>query len=71
MNLKEFLNGRSRKEFAEKVGTTENYINNLCSNSHYVPGRKLADRILREANGLITRDELYYPEKNGDAGKKE
>jgi len=63
MKLKDYLRGRSRKEFAEKIGTTENYINNLCSNSRYFPGRKLARAIEEESNGKVTIRELLYPDQ--------
>ena len=62
MKLNVYLKGKSRKEFAEKVGTTENYINNLCSNSRYIPSRKLAEIIERATLGQVPRLELLYPE---------
>jgi DNA-binding transcriptional regulator YdaS (Cro superfamily) len=62
MKLNEFLKNKNRKEFAGKVGTTENYVNNLCSNSRYVPGRKLALRIEEASGGAVTIKELLYPD---------
>lgn len=62
MKLSEYLKNRKRFEFAEKVGVTKEYIDNLCSNSRYVPGRKLALRIEQATGGAVTTHELLYPE---------
>ena len=61
MKLNTYLNGQDRKLFAEKIGTTLNYVNNLCSDSVYVPGRKLALRIQEATGGAVTVMELLYP----------
>lgn len=63
MNLKTYLQGKDRAEFAKVVGTTKNYINNLCSDSVYVPGRKLALRIQEATGGQVTVMELLFPKK--------
>jgi DNA-binding transcriptional regulator YdaS (Cro superfamily) len=59
--LNSYLIGKDRNEFAIKIGTTINYLNNLCSNSKSRPGKKLALRIENATNGAITRMELLYP----------
>jgi len=59
--LRSYLKGRNRKEFADSVKTTVNVINNLCADSVYRPGKKLAFRIERITNGQIKmRDLLFY-----------
>jgi transcriptional regulator with XRE-family HTH domain len=56
MKLKTFLQNKSRQEFADKVGTTRNYINLLCT-GHRRPGPELARRIVMATEGMVTLEE--------------
>jgi transcriptional regulator with XRE-family HTH domain len=62
MKLSGYLKGKSRADLAKKVKVSKGYIDNLCSNSRYVPGRKLAYRIEQATGGAVTTQELLYPE---------
>lgn len=62
MDLKSYLKGKSRREFAEKIGTSLNYINNLCQRPSQA-GKNIALRIEQATGGAVTRMELLYPEK--------
>ncbi len=64
MKLNEYLKGKNRKAFARDIGTSVHYLNNLCSDSVYVPGRKMAARIEEATGGAVSRLELLYPDKN-------
>jgi DNA-binding transcriptional regulator YdaS (Cro superfamily) len=61
--LNVYLSGKNRSEFAEKVGTTVNYLNNLCSDSRYIPGRNIALRIEQATGGAVTLRELLFPDQ--------
>jgi len=62
MDLKSYLKGKSRREFAEKIGTSLNYINNLCQRPTQA-GKNIALRIEQATGGAVTRMELLYPTK--------
>ncbi len=64
MDLKQFLKGKDRKNFATQIGTTKNYINLLaCRNRR--PSPDLALRIEEATGGAVSRMELLYPEQTG------
>ena len=71
MQLKEYLKSKNRAEFAAEVGTTLNYINNICTNPT-LAGKALALRIEQATGGAVSRLELLYPEehKRGPAGQR-
>jgi len=60
MDLKSYLVGKCRKTFAEQIGTTIHYVNNLCWGGA-APGKNLALRIEEATSGAVTRLELLYP----------
>ena len=62
MDLKTYLKGKNRSEFARSVKTSVHYINNLCQNSGQI-GKTLALRIEEATHGAVTRMELLYPEE--------
>ena len=69
MDLRSYLNGKCRKTFAEQIGTTTNYINNLCWGGAS-PGKNLALRIEQATGGAVTLRELLFPEQaNGGQPK--
>ena len=61
MKLKEYLKGKSRKEFAATLNVSEGHINNLCSGTR-VPSRILAQAIEKASKGKVTVLELLFPE---------
>jgi len=63
MELKTYIkqSGKSREQFAQEIGTTKNYINNLCQKNHF-PGRKLALKIEKSTNGEVSKMDLLFPE---------
>jgi hypothetical protein len=63
MDLKTYLAKRDREEFARKIGTTKNYINNLCQQAAF-PGRKLALKIEQETGGAVSIRDLLFPIEN-------
>ncbi len=63
--LNTFLKNKDRAKFAKKVKCSKGHIDNLCSDSTYVPGRKLAARIEKATNGELKAIELLYPETKG------
>ncbi|MCK4828582.1 helix-turn-helix domain-containing protein [bacterium] len=60
MRLKDYLKGKDRKEFAEQIGTTKNYVNLLVCNSRR-PSPELALKIEQATNGAVNKLELLYP----------
>lgn len=62
MNLKTYLAGKSRQEFAEKIESTVHYINNLCQGAA-TPGKNLALRIEQTTGGAVTLRELLFPQE--------
>jgi len=62
MQLREYLKGKDRKEFACKIGTTKNYVNLLACMDRR-PGPNLAARIEQATDGQVSRMELLYPEE--------
>lgn len=58
--LKDYLDGKSRLEFALKIGTTKPYVDRLLYSASPSPG--LALRIEHATGGLVTRDMMLYPE---------
>lgn len=61
MKLRDYLRNKDRSEFAKRVGVSTGHINNLCSDSRYVPSRKLALRIEQETKGKVKLRELLFP----------
>jgi len=59
--LNAFLKGKSREDFAKKVGTTKNYINLLVTDQRR-PSPGLALRIQNATGGHVTVLELLYPD---------
>lgn len=64
MDLKTYLLDKNRTEFAEKIGTTVNYINNLCQNPQQA-GKKIAISIEQATGGAVTLRELLFPDQKG------
>ena len=62
MTLREYFKNKDRETFAQKIGTTKNYLNLLICGSRF-PSRKLALKIEKESEGKVTILELLYPEK--------
>lgn len=64
MDLKTYFStfGKSRADFAKEIGSTLNYINNLCQRPNQV-GKKTALRISQATNGKVSVMELLFPEK--------
>lgn len=62
MTLKQYLKlkKKDRQWFAEKIGTTKNYVNNLACGAR--PSPELALKIEKATAGKVTRDELLFPE---------
>jgi len=60
MDLKEYLKGRSREEFAKQIGTTKNYLNLLVCRSRR-PSPELAFKIEQITGGVVDRMALLYP----------
>lgn len=60
MDLKQYLKGRDREEFAKQIGTTKNYLNLLVCGSRR-PSPELAAKIEEASEGAVTRMELLYP----------
>jgi hypothetical protein len=58
--LKDYLNGKSRFEFALKIGTTKPYVDRLLYFAK--PSPRLALRIEQATGGQVTRDMMLYPE---------
>jgi transcriptional regulator with XRE-family HTH domain len=65
MDLKTYIkiSGKSREQFAREVGTTKNYINNLCQKNHF-PSRKLAQKIEKISKGKVKKEHLLFPKDN-------
>ena len=61
MNLKEYLDERDRRMFAEKVGISYGYLRLLVS-YHKMPSRKLAAKISQATGGSVSIKELLYPD---------
>lgn len=61
-NLKNYLKGRNREEFASRIGTTKNYVNLLVTGARR-PSPDLALRIQEATDGNVTVWELLYPDK--------
>jgi len=66
MNLKTFLHKQDRAEFATKVGTTKNYIDQLCIRQRR-PSPELAQKIEEATNKQVTCLELLYPDQHQTA----
>ena len=60
MDLRTYLKGKSRKEFADKIKTSVNYINNLCQRPQQC-GKNTALRIEEATGGAVTLRELLFP----------
>jgi DNA-binding transcriptional regulator YdaS (Cro superfamily) len=56
-----YLKGKSREEFAAKIGTTFNYVNLLAAGARR-PSPELALKIEKATGGKVTRDEVLFPE---------
>lgn len=68
MDLKTYIETHTtRKEFAEKIGTTIFYLNNLCQDSKQA-GKKIAFRIEKETGGLVKPQDLWFTETNEGQG---
>jgi DNA-binding transcriptional regulator YdaS (Cro superfamily) len=63
MELKLFLKGKNRADFAEQIGTTRNYVNLLACRIRR-PSPALALRIEEATGGEVSRMELLYPDNN-------
>jgi len=61
MDLRTYLTGKSRKEFAVKLQTSVFYVNNLCQG--VTPGKKLALKIEQATGGAVTLRELLFPKE--------
>ena len=64
MNLRDYLKNKNRKDFAELIGTTKNYLNLLACGQRR-PSPELALRIEQATGGAVTRMELLYPQETG------
>lgn len=61
--------GLSIREVAEAVGVQQPTINRI-ENARKRPSPELALRLEEHFDGAITRDQIMYPEKYIDEGKK-
>ena len=64
MDLKTYFksSGVTRKELADKIGSSVNYINNLCQRP-FLCGKVTALRISEATGGQVTVMELLFPKK--------
>jgi DNA-binding transcriptional regulator YdaS (Cro superfamily) len=62
MDLKQYLKGKDRNNFATQLGTTKNYINLLACLARR-PSPDLALRIEEATGGAVSRMDLLYPEQ--------
>jgi DNA-binding transcriptional regulator YdaS (Cro superfamily) len=62
MDLKQYLKGKDRNNFATQLGTTKNYINLLVCRARR-PSPDLALRIEEATGGAVSRMDLLYPEQ--------
>jgi plasmid maintenance system antidote protein VapI len=70
MELKSYANNYGRKKLAKKLGTTLNYLNNLCQHPEQA-GKKMALRIEKESKGIVTKDDLWFPKQNKAGADRE
>jgi len=61
MELRAYLKGKSRKDFAGKIGRSVNYLNNLCQHPEQC-GKITARRIEQATDGAVTIREMLFPE---------
>jgi len=57
MKLTEYLRGKDRAEFASKINTTLNYLNNLCQRPERA-GKNIIFRIVAETRGEVGFDDF-------------
>lgn len=57
MELKNYLKDKNRAEFANKIGTTVNYLNNLCQHPEQA-GKKMIRKIISASEGAVTFDDM-------------
>ena len=62
MNLKEYLKGKNKDNFAQQIGTTVNYLRLLIYGIRR-PSPELAKKIEEATHGKVSRWELLYPEE--------
>jgi serine phosphatase RsbU (regulator of sigma subunit) len=57
MELKHYLKGKNRKEFATKIGTKVTYLNNLCQRPEQA-GKNIIKKIIAETDGAISFEDM-------------
>lgn len=58
MQLRNFLKDKNRKEFAEKIGTSIHYLNNLCQRPEQA-GKKIVMKIQLASGGKVTFGDMW------------
>jgi hypothetical protein len=57
MTLKQYLKDKNRAAFAIKLGTTLNYLNNLCQRPEQA-GKKMIQKIVRHTHGAVSFSDM-------------
>lgn len=57
MELKKYLAGKNRKEFAAKIGTSIHYVNNLCQRPDQA-GKNIIQKIVDATNGAVSFEDM-------------
>jgi len=57
MELKNYLKDKKRAAFAKEIGTTVNYLNNLCQHPGQA-GKKMIRKIMSASGGAVTFDDF-------------
>lgn len=58
MQLRDYLKGKDRKQFAKQLETSVHYLNNLCQRPHQA-GKKIALRIQRQTGNKVTLRDMW------------
>ena len=53
MKLKDYLKGKSRQDFADKIKSDVCYVNNLCQRPE-LAGKKMIQKIIEATGGKVT-----------------
>jgi len=57
MELKHYLKGKNRKEFAEQIETKITYLNNICQRPNQA-GKQIILKIIAATNGAVTFEDM-------------
>jgi len=64
MELKLFLKGKNRKQFADKIGRELSYLHNLCQHPQQA-GKNTILKIIEASDGAVTFEDMTTTKGRG------